>query len=58
MRVAVYETVSESFELEVPAEVLAQGDDAVAKWIEEERCNGNHPRRFDTVLECHWEKVA
>lgn len=56
MRVTVYETLSESFELEVPREVVAEGDDAIALWIENERVDGNHPRKLDSLLDVVWEK--
>lgn len=55
MRVTIYETIAESFTLDVPPDVVAQGEDAIAKWVEAERVDGDHLRRFDGVLDVSWE---
>lgn len=54
MRVTVYETVVESFLLEVPDDLSG---DALDDWIEEERYAGNHPRRFVELESTHWERA-
>nr|WP_286775528.1 hypothetical protein [[Pseudomonas] sp. BICA1-14] len=54
MKVTVYETVSESFELDAPDDLAP---DELADWIESERTNGDHPRRFDAVLDTFWERA-
>ena len=54
MKVTVFETLIESFDLEVPGDVVAAGEDAIHEWIEAERITGDHRRRFDRVIEVDW----
>jgi hypothetical protein len=51
-RIAVYETLVESFELDAPDDL---SPDELAKWVEAERTNGSHQRRLDGVVDTFWE---
>lgn len=47
----VVETITESFDVEVPAHL--EGDE-LDEYIENERVNGSHERRFDAVTAADW----
>lgn len=47
----IVETITESFNVEVPAHL--EGDE-LDEYLENERVNGGHERRFDAVTDVDW----
>ena len=50
-RIVVIETVTESFEIDVPADLDGEELD---EYVEYERANVNHARRCDGVIAVDW----
>lgn len=47
----IVETIEESFDVEVPAHL--EGDE-LEEYLENERANGGHKRRFDGMTNVDW----
>lgn len=54
MKLTVYETIHESFELDAPDDL---SDDELAAYVEFHRVHGDYPRRFDAVADVYWERA-
>lgn len=55
MKITVYETLVESFELDVPDNISG---DELDEWVKFECSNGDHERSFVAVEDVSWQRVT